>query len=46
MVYIVYFPLKIGKGVNLPTGNSEFQFHVVNLTIKRTIYDWLAIAGI
>ena len=29
----------------MPTGNTEFQFHVANLNFKSTAYDWLVVAG-
>ena len=38
-------PLKLGKGANVPTGNTEFQFKVADLNFKSTSYDWLVIAG-
>jgi len=39
------FVSKYQKGANVPTGNTEFQFHVANMNFKSTFYDWLVIAG-
>ena len=39
------FVSKYKKGATLPTGNTEFQFHVADLNFKSTSYDWLVIAG-
>ncbi len=39
------FVSKYQKGANVPTGNTEFQFHVANLNFQSTSYDWLVIAG-
>jgi len=39
------FVSKYQKGANVPTGNTEFQFHVANMNFKSTSYDWLVIAG-
>jgi hypothetical protein len=33
------------KGANVPTGNTEFQFHAGDLNFKSTSYDWLVVAG-
>ncbi len=39
------FVSKYKKGANIPTGNTEFQFKVANLSFKSASYDWLVIAG-
>ncbi len=39
------FVSKYLKGAKVPTGNTEFQFKVADLTFKSTSYDWLVIAG-
>jgi PKD repeat protein len=39
------FVSKYQKGASVPTGNTEFQFHVANMNFKSTSYDWLVIAG-
>ena len=39
------FVSKYQKGAKVPTGNTQFQFKVANLTFKSTSYDWLVIAG-
>jgi uncharacterized repeat protein (TIGR01451 family) len=39
------FVSKYLKGQTIPTGNTEFQFHVANMNFKSTKYDWLVIAG-
>lgn len=39
------FVSKYQKGANIPTGNTEFQFHVANMNFKSSSYDWLVIAG-
>lgn len=39
------FVSKYQKGASIPTGNTEFQFHVANLNFKSTSYNWLVIAG-
>lgn len=32
------------KGANVPSGNTEFQFHVAGMNFKSSSYDWLVIA--
>jgi len=39
------FVSKYQKGAKVPTGNTEFQFHIANLNFKSTSYNWLVIAG-
>jgi chitodextrinase len=39
------FVSKYKKGATVPTGNTEFQFHVADFNFKSTSYDWLVIAG-
>ncbi|WP_205502300.1 HYR domain-containing protein [Rufibacter psychrotolerans] len=33
------------KGANVPTGNTEFQFHAGSMNFKSTKYDWLVVSG-
>ncbi len=33
------------KGTNIPTGETEFQFKVVNLIFHSESYQWMVIAG-
>ena len=39
------FISKYKKGADIPTGQTEFQFHVAGLNFKSTSYQWLVIAG-
>ena len=39
------FVSKYQKGATVPTGQTEFQFHVANMNFKSTSYQWLVIAG-
>jgi hypothetical protein len=39
------FTSKYQPGKNVPTGNTEFQFHAGNLNFKSTVYEWLVVAG-
>jgi PKD domain len=39
------FVSKYQKGATVPTGNTEFQFKVANLSFKSASYDWLVVAG-
>ncbi|WP_345244661.1 T9SS type A sorting domain-containing protein [Nibrella saemangeumensis] len=39
------FVAKYQKGATVPTGNTEFQFHLGNLHFKSTVYEWLTVAG-
>jgi hypothetical protein len=39
------FVSKYQKGANVPTGNTEFQFHAGNLNFKSTQYEWLVVQG-
>jgi len=39
------FVSKYQKGTTVPTGNTEFIFHVAGLKFKSTSYEWLVIAG-
>jgi hypothetical protein len=39
------FVAKYKKGATVPTGNTEFQFHVGDLNFHSDTYDWLVIAG-
>ncbi|MEM1507850.1 MAG: post-COAP-1 domain-containing protein [Candidatus Bathyarchaeia archaeon] len=39
------FVSKYQKGANVPTGNTEFQFHAAGLNFKSTSYEWLVVAG-
>ncbi|MHA2248436.1 MAG: PKD domain-containing protein [Candidatus Hodarchaeales archaeon] len=39
------FVSKYKKGVTVPTGNTEFQFHAGDLNFHSDSYEWLVIAG-
>ena len=39
------FVSRYKKGVNLPTGDTEFKFKAGNLTFASTAYQWLTVAG-
>src|SRR5439155_21178078 len=39
------FVAQYKPGADVPTGNTEFQFHVANFSFKSTAYDWLVVAG-
>jgi hypothetical protein len=39
------FVSKYKRGLTVPEGNTEFQFHAGNLKFRSTEYDWLVIAG-
>jgi PKD repeat protein len=39
------FVSRYQKGATVPSGSTEFQFHIANLNFKSTSYDWLVIAG-
>jgi len=39
------FVSKYNKGATVPTGQTEFQFHVANMNFHSERYDWLVIAG-
>jgi len=39
------FVSKYQKGAKVPTGETEFRFHVANLNFHSDSYDWLVIAG-
>ncbi len=39
------FVSKYKNGQSVPTGDTEFQFHVAGFNFKSTVYDWLVIAG-
>jgi hypothetical protein len=39
------FVSKYKKGANVPTGNTEFQFHAAGLDFQSTSYQWLVISG-
>jgi hypothetical protein len=39
------FESKYKKGQQVPSGNTEFKFHVADMSFKSTSYDWLVIAG-
>jgi hypothetical protein len=38
------FVSKYLKGANVPTGNTEFQFHAGSLNFSSTVYDWLVVS--
>ena len=39
------FVSKYKKGMTVPEGNTEFQFHAAGLNFKSTSYQWLVVAG-
>lgn len=39
------FVSKYKKGQTIPSGNTEFQFHVAGLNFHSTEYEWLIVAG-
>jgi hypothetical protein len=39
------FVSKYKKGMTVPDGNTEFQFHAGTLNFKSTAYDWLVVAS-
>jgi hypothetical protein len=39
------FVSKYQRGSSIPTGNTEFNFHLANLNFRSTAYQWLVIAG-
>jgi hypothetical protein len=39
------FVAKYKKGQQIPTGNTEFNFHVADLNFHSSSYDWLIVAG-
>lgn len=39
------FVSKYQKGKTVPTGNTEFQFKLANLSFSSTAYEWLVISG-
>jgi len=39
------FVSKYQKGANVPSGNTEFQFHAGNLNFKSAEYEWLVVTG-
>ncbi|MEZ4868660.1 MAG: choice-of-anchor Q domain-containing protein [Caldilineaceae bacterium] len=39
------FNSKYKNGQSTPSGNTEFQFKVANLTFKSSSYEWLVVAG-
>jgi hypothetical protein len=38
------FVSKYKKGMTVPEGNTEFQFHAGNMNFKSSSYDWLVVA--
>jgi hypothetical protein len=39
------FVAKYRRGANVPTGQTQFQFRVADLSFHSTSYDWLVVAG-
>ena len=39
------FVSKYKNGSTVPTGTTEFEFHVGGLRFKSTVYEWLVVAG-
>lgn len=39
------FVSKYKKGMTVPTGETQFQFHVANFSFHSTAYEWLVVSG-
>jgi hypothetical protein len=39
------FVSKYKKGADVPTGNTEFQFHAADLNFHSSSYEWLVVTG-
>jgi hypothetical protein len=39
------FVSKYHKGVNTPTGDTEFQFHAAVMEFTSSSYEWLVVSG-
>ena len=39
------FESRYKKGANVPSGNTEFQFHAAGMNFKSISYEWLVISG-
>jgi len=39
------FESRYKKGANVPSGNTEFQFHAAGMNFKSQSYEWLVVAG-
>jgi len=39
------FVAKYKKGAEVPDGNTEFQFHAVELNFHSSSYEWLVVTG-
>src|SRR5215475_6771678 len=39
------FVSKYKSGQSIPTGETEFQFHVAGFNFKSTVYEWLVVSG-
>ncbi|MFC1714494.1 sigma-70 family RNA polymerase sigma factor [Candidatus Poribacteria bacterium] len=39
------FVSRYKKGADVPTGNTQFVFHIADLNFHSTEYDWLVVAG-
>jgi hypothetical protein len=39
------FVSKYHKGAGVPTGNTQFKFHVADMDFKSTSYEWMVISG-
>ena len=39
------FVSKYKKGANVPTGNTEFQFHAAGMNFHSDTYEWLVVTG-
>ncbi|MCW5979114.1 MAG: PKD domain-containing protein [Bryobacteraceae bacterium] len=39
------FVAKYNKGATVPSGQTEFQFHVASFNFKSASYDWLVVSG-
>ncbi|MBL8293232.1 MAG: hypothetical protein JNN08_15400 [Bryobacterales bacterium] len=39
------FVARYQRGANVPSGNTQFQFHVANFNFRSSAYEWLVVAG-
>ncbi len=39
------FVSRYARGASVPSGNTEFQFHVANLNFHSSAYEWLVVTG-
>jgi probable HAF family extracellular repeat protein len=39
------FVSRYHRGANVPTGHTEFRFHMANFSFRSTSYEWLVVGG-